>query len=45
MKESLDDVKDVRFTNKLKNHPVCLSTEGNVSLEMEKVMNAMPNRF
>lgn len=43
MKESLDDVKDVRFTNKLKNHPVCLSTEGNVSLEMEKVMNAMPN--
>ena len=42
MKESLSSVKDVRFTNKLKNHPVCLSTEGNISLEMEKVLNSMP---
>lgn len=42
MKESLTDVKNVRFTNKLKNHPVCLSTEGNISLEMEKVLNSMP---
>lgn len=41
MKEELD-VKDVRFTKKLKNHPVCLTTEGNVSTEMEKVINAMP---
>jgi len=39
----LDNVKDVRFTNRLKNHPVCLITEGDVSLEMEKVLNAMPN--
>ena len=42
MKKALPSVKNVRFTNKLKTHPVCLSTEGNVSLEMEKVLNAMP---
>ena len=36
-------VKSVRFTNKLKDHAVCLSSEGDVSLEMEKVLNAMPN--
>ena len=41
MKESID-VSEVRFTNKLKNHPVCLTTKGNISLEMEKVINAMP---
>ncbi len=42
MKKELD-VKDVKFTNRLKNHPVCLSTTGEISVEMEKVMNAMPN--
>ena len=43
MKEALaSDVKDIKFTKKLKNHPVCLSTEGQVSVEMEKVINAMP---
>ena len=43
MKEALSsDVKDIRFTKKLKDHPVCLSTEGQVSVEMEKVINAMP---
>ena len=43
MKESLkDNVNDIRLTNRLKKHPVCLTTEGNVSLEMEKVINAMP---
>ncbi len=41
MKEELD-VLDIKFTNRLKNHPVCLSTTGNISVEMEKVMNAMP---
>ena len=41
MKDGLD-VKEIRFTKKLKNHPVCLTTEGNVSTEMEKVINAMP---
>ena len=44
MKEILgDSVKEIRYTNKLKNHPVCLITEGDVSIEMEKVLNAMPN--
>jgi len=43
MKETLgENVKEVKFTNKLKNHPVCLSTCGNISIEMEKVINAMP---
>lgn len=43
MKEVLtDSVSKVQFTNRLKNHPVCLTTEGDISLEMEKVMNAMP---
>ncbi len=37
------NVESVRFTSKLKNHPVCLSTAGEISVEMEKVMNAMPN--
>ncbi|MEG1306176.1 MAG: molecular chaperone HtpG [Bacilli bacterium] len=44
MKEALkDNVFDVKFTNKLVNHPVCLTTEGNISVEMQKVINAMPN--
>ena len=42
MKDALPEVKNVRYTNKLKNHPVCLSTEGNISLEMEKILNQMP---
>ena len=37
-----NEIKEVRFTNKLKNHPVCLTSKGNVSIEMEKVMNSMP---
>lgn len=37
-----DDVSSVRFTNKLKNHPVCLTSEGDVSVEMEKVLNSIP---
>ncbi len=44
MKESIGDkVNAVRFTNKLKKHPVCLTSEGGISLEMEKVLNSMPN--
>ena len=42
MKEAITDVSTVRFTNKLKNHPVCLSSEGDITIEMEKVINAMP---
>ncbi|MBE6885316.1 MAG: molecular chaperone HtpG [Ruminococcaceae bacterium] len=36
-------VKEVRASKRLKTHPVCLSTEGAISIEMEKVLNAMPN--
>ena len=44
MKEDLDNkVEGVRFTGRLKNHPVCLISEGDISIEMEKVINAMPN--
>lgn len=43
MREELNnDVEEVRFTNRLKKHPVCLTTEGDVSIEMEKVINNMP---
>lgn len=43
MKESLNDkISSVRFTNKLKKHPICLTSEGDVSVEMQKVINAMP---
>ncbi len=43
MKEALDGkVVDVRFTNKLSGHPVCLSTEGEISLDMEKTLNSLP---
>jgi molecular chaperone HtpG len=43
MKEALDGkVFEVRLSNKLKSHPVCLSSVGQVSIEMEKVLNAMP---
>ncbi|MCQ2480319.1 MAG: molecular chaperone HtpG, partial [Clostridia bacterium] len=43
MKEALGGaVEEVRFTNKLKNHPVCLTSEGDVSVEMEKVLNTIP---
>ena len=41
MKESIN-IADVKFTNKLKNHSVCLTSKGDVSVEMEKVINAMP---
>ena len=44
MKEAIkDQVKEIRFTHRLKNHPVCLISEGNITLEMQKVMNALPN--
>lgn len=44
MKETLgDSVSEVVFTNKLKNYPVCLTSEGMLSLEMEKVLASMPN--
>ncbi|WP_138417655.1 molecular chaperone HtpG [Aquibacillus sediminis] len=36
-------VKDVRASQRLKSHPVCLSTDGEVSIEMEKILNQMPD--
>ena len=43
VKESLNgEVFDVKLSKKLGEHPVCLSTEGEVSLEMEKVFRNMP---
>ncbi len=45
IKESLGTkVNSVRFTNKLKNHPVCLTSEGGISVEMEKTLNSMPGQ-
>ncbi|MDU2489085.1 MAG: molecular chaperone HtpG [Clostridium celatum] len=44
MKEVLNDkISSVKVSNKLKNHPVCLSNEGDLSIEMEKLLNSMPN--
>ena len=39
----LSEVEEVKFTNKLKSHPVCLTSQGDVSIEMQKVFDAMPN--
>jgi len=36
-------VKNVKASKRLKSHPVCLSAEGEVSIEMEKILKAMPN--
>ncbi len=44
MKKILGDkVKAVRISKRLKNHPVCLTADGDLTIEMEKVLNAMPN--
>lgn len=44
MKEILSDkVKNVKASKRLKSHPVCLTAEGEISIEMEKVINAMPD--
>lgn len=44
MKEAIGgEVESIRFTHKLKNHPVCLTSEGALSVKMEKVLNSMPN--
>ncbi|MDO4545936.1 MAG: molecular chaperone HtpG [Bacillota bacterium] len=43
MKEALEGkVAEVRLSQRLKSHPVCLSTKGGLSIEMEKVLNSMP---
>ncbi len=44
IKETLKEkVADVRLTNKLKSHPVCITNEGELSVEMEKVLSKMPD--
>ena len=44
MKESLEGkISEVVISSKLKSHPVCLTAKGELSLEMEKVLNSMPN--
>ena len=43
MKDSLEGkVKEVKLSERLKSHPVCLSTGSGLSIEMEKVINSMP---
>ncbi len=45
MKDALDGkVADVKISTRLKSHPVCISAQGDVSVEMEKVLNANPNK-
>lgn len=43
MQEVIGEVSEVKFSNKLKKHPVCLTIKGDVSIEMQKVFDAMPN--
>ncbi|WP_366924227.1 molecular chaperone HtpG [Metallumcola ferriviriculae] len=44
MKDILSNkIKAVRASKRLKNHPVCLSNDGELSIEMEKVLKSMPN--
>lgn len=44
MKEILGDkVKEVRISKRLKKHPVCIANDGEVSVEMEKILSQMPN--
>jgi molecular chaperone HtpG len=38
-----DKVKEVKPSKRLKSHPVCLSSEGEITIEMEKTLKAMPN--
>lgn len=43
IKDSLSGkVKEARLSERLKSHPVCLTNDGQISLEMEKVLNQMP---
>jgi len=45
MQDTLKDkITEVKLSTRLKNHPVCLTTKGQISLEMEKILNSMPNQ-
>ena len=37
-----DKIKEVRLSQRLKSHPVCITSDGELSVEMEKILNAMP---
>ena len=43
MSEVIPEVDEVKFSNSLGKHPVSLTTKGDVSIEMQKVFDAMPN--
>ncbi len=44
MKEILgEQIKEIKISNRLKSHPVCLSSDGGLSIEMEKILRQMPN--
>ena len=38
-----DKVKSVRVSKRLRSHPVCLTADGEVTIEMEKILSAMPD--
>ena len=44
LKDALGDkVKEVRASSRLKSHPVCLTSDGALSIERERILNAMPH--
>lgn len=45
MKDTLKGkITEVKLSSRLKNHPVCLTSKGQISIEMEKILNSMPNQ-
>ena len=44
-KEIIGDIEEVKFSNRLKDHPVTLTTKGDISIEMQKVFDAMTNNM
>jgi len=42
MKEAIGSVNNVRFTSSLKRHPACLTSEGELSVDMERILKKMP---
>ena len=42
-KEIIGDIEEVKFSTRLKDHPVTLTSKGDISIEMQKVFDAMPN--
>lgn len=43
MLEAVSDISDIKFTDNLGNHPVSLASAGEISVEMEKALNQIPN--